>query len=696
MGTGRRTGFGVKQGACRKRAAKIMCGIFGQIGSSPADEKCGLELHHRGPDDGGLKYFALSEGSVWVSLQHRRLSIIDLSSAGHQPMCNEDESIWITFNGEIYNFQDLRRELVATGHNFRSHTDTEAIVHGYEEWGIDVVKKLRGMFAFALWDQRHHRMLLATDHMGKKPLFYSHDEGGRKFVFASEIKAILKAGVPAEPDPVALHDYLTYLYFPYPSTAFKHVRKMAPGSAMEILVDSDGSLRKREWKYWDAAETAGAPLQMSEADMIDRARDLMEESVKLRMVSDVPLGLFLSGGLDSSAITAFASKNNAEQVKTFTIGFENSKFYDEQPVAKLVAEKFNTDHHILQADEACAAYMTKVVRHFDEPFGNPTAILEYIITKQMRKYVTVAISGDGGDELFGGYVRYAGAALARKYRQLPQFITKGLVSRLSGLMNDATDGRHGFRRAREFAQSAWQAEEDMYIDWVGYFSADEKQKLYAPGFAASVAGRDSGDFLRQFFRRGEKLDPLSRLGYVDAASFLCCNCLEYADRMSMANSLEVRAPFTDYRLFEFAMQVPQRMKVRNMTTKWITRQAMRDILPQEVLSKKKMGFNPPLPQWINGELRPVIQQFLSPAAIERRGIFRPDAVQKLLHDHEEDRRDNALKIWALLMIEVWQRMYFDKQPEESVLESVVGATKPKRVVQVGEVKKPKADVICIR
>jgi asparagine synthase (glutamine-hydrolysing) len=673
-----------------------MCGIFGQIGSSPADEKCGLELHHRGPDDGGLKYFALSEGSVWVSLQHRRLSIIDLSSAGHQPMCNEDESIWITFNGEIYNFKDLRRELLATGHNFRSHSDTEVIVHGYEEWGIDVVKKLRGMFAFALWDQRHHRMLLATDHMGKKPLFYSHDEGGRKFVFASEIKAILKAGVPAEPDPVALHDYLTYLYFPYPSTAFKHVRKMAPGSAMEILVDSDGSLRKREWKYWDAAETAGAPLQMSEADMVDRARDLMEESVKLRMVSDVPLGLFLSGGLDSSAITAFASKNNAEQVKTFTIGFENSKFYDEQPVANLVAERFNTDHHILQADEACAAYMTKVVRHFDEPFGNPTAILEYIITKQMRKHVTVAISGDGGDELFGGYVRYAGAALARKYRQLPQFITRGLVSRLSGLMNDATDGRHGFRRVREFAQSAWQAEEDMYIDWVGYFSADEKQKLYAPGFAASVAGRDSGDFLRQFFRRGEKLDPLSRLGYVDAASFLCCNCLEYADRMSMANSLEVRAPFTDYRLFEFAMQVPQRMKVRNMTTKWITRQAMRDILPQEVLAKKKMGFNPPLPQWINGELRPVIQKFLSPAAIERRGIFRPDAVQKLLRDHEEGRRDNALKIWALLMIEVWQRMYFDKQPEESVLESVVGEVKRKPVVQIGEVRKPKADVICIR
>jgi asparagine synthase (glutamine-hydrolysing) len=671
-----------------------MCGIFGQIGSSPADEKCGSELRHRGPDDGGLKYFSLANGATWVSLQHRRLSIIDLSSAGHQPMCNEDESIWITFNGEIYNFRELRAELVSAGHIFRSHTDTEVIIHGYEEWGHDVVKKLRGMFAFAVWDHSRRRLFLATDHLGKKPFFYSYD--GRKFVFASEIKAILKAGVPAELDPVALHDYLTYLYFPYPATAFKHVRKMPPGSAMEMLVSPEGDLRRHEWKYWDAAETAGTPLHMSDDDMVDRARELMEESVKLRMVSDVPLGLFLSGGLDSSAITAFASRNSADQVKTFTIGFENSKFYDEQPVAKLVAEKFNTEHHILQADEACASYMTNVVRHFDEPFGNPTAILEYIITKQMRKHVTVAISGDGGDELFGGYVRYAGAALARRYRQLPQFITKGLVSRLSSFMHDATDGRHGFRRVREFAQSAWQAEENMYIDWVGYFSQSEKQDLYTPDFAASVAGRDSGDFLRQFFRRGAKLEPMSRLGYVDAASFLCCNCLEYADRMSMANSLEVRAPFTDYRLLEFAMQVPQRMKVRNMTTKWITREAMREILPREVLTKKKMGFNPPLPQWINGELKPVIKEFLSPAALERRGIFRPDAVQNLLRDHEQNRRDNALKIWALLMIEVWQRMYFDKQSEEAVLESALGGANRKPFVQVGQLEKPKADVICIR
>jgi asparagine synthase (glutamine-hydrolysing) len=669
-----------------------MCGIFGQIGSSPAGEGCGLELRHRGPDDAGLKYFALSPGSVWVSLQHRRLSIIDLSSAGHQPMCNEDETVWITFNGEIYNFHELRTELVAAGHQFRSNSDTEVIIHGYEEWGHDVVRRLRGMFSFALWDHRLRRMLLAVDHLGKKPLFYAYD--GRRLVFASEIKAILKAGVPAELDPVALHDYLTYLYFPYPSTAYKNVRKMAPGSAMEVQVGVDGEMRQVMWKYWDAAQAAGAPLKLSERDTIDRARDLMEEAVKLRLISDVPLGLFLSGGLDSSAITAFAAKHSPEQVKTFTIGFANSKFYDELPAANLVAQKFRTEHHVLQADEACADSMTKVVRHFDEPFGNPTAILEYIITKLMREHVTVAISGDGGDELFGGYVRYAGAALARHYRILPKFITRGLVSRLSSFMSDATDGRHGFRRVREFAESAWQAEEDMYIDWVGYFSAAEKQALYSPAFAAAVGDRDSGDFLRQFFRRGAHLDPLSRLGYVDSASFLCCNCLEYADRMSMANSLEVRAPFTDYRLLEFALQVPDRMKVRRMTTKWITRQALRDVLPKEILEKKKMGFNPPLPQWINGELKPVIGQLLSPRAIARRGIFRPEAVEKLLRDHQEQRRDNGLKIWALLMIEVWQRMYADGQSEEAVLEAVAGGRK-RKAVPAANTTNASADVICI-
>lgn len=671
-----------------------MCGIFGKIGNAPADERCGLELRHRGPDDGGLKYFVVPELSVWVSLQQRRLSIIDLTSAGHQPMCNEDESIWIIFNGEVYNFKDLRAQLLAAGHRFRSNTDTEVIVHGYEQWGDDVVRRLRGMFAFALWDNRQKRMFLATDHLGKKPLFYHHDENS--FVFASEIKAILKAGVTAEPDPVALHDYLTYLYFPYPSTAFKQVRKLGPAMAMEIQTGPDGRLSRRAWKYWDAAETAGTTLKLSEQEMTERARELMEEAVRIRLISDVPLGLFLSGGLDSSAITAFAARNSTEQVKTFSIGFSDSKFYDEMPFANQVAAKFQTDHHILKAEPACAEYMTTVVRHFDEPFGNPTAILEYIITRLMRRHVTVAISGDGGDELFGGYVRYAGAAMARQYRRLPQWITRGLVARMSSLLHDATDGRHGFRRVREFAESAWQAEEEMFIRWVGYFSEAEKQQLYTPEFLGQVAGRDSGDFLRQFFRRGSGLEPLSRLGYVDAASFLCGNCLEYADRMSMANSLEVRAPFTDYRLLEFALRLPDRMKVRGTTTKHVVREAMRGILPEQVIGKKKMGFNPPLPQWINGELKPMIAKFLSAEAVERRGIFRPEAVRQLLSDHEQNKRDNALKIWALLMIEVWQRMYVDHEPEESVREAITGVSRMPMGSAMATVRSRPAGVVSIR
>src|SRR5262249_1283050 len=658
-----------------------MCGIFGQIGQSPADDKCGLELRHRGPDDCGVKYFSIAELGLWVSLLHRRLSIIDLSSAGRQPMCNEDESVWIIFNGEIYNFPELREQLIAAGHKFRSRTDTETIVHGYEEWGTEVVGKLRGMFAFALWDSRRMRLLLATDHLGKKPIFYSLI--GHKFVFGSEIKALLKAGVPAEMDPVALHDYLTYLYFPYPSTVFKHIRKLGPATAAEIRILPGGELETRQWKYWDPVEACATPLYLGESDTIRQARELMEDVVRIRLISDVPLGLVLSGWLDSSAITAFASKHCVDPVKTFSVAFSGSRFYNELPSANLVAGKFKTDHHILEAGEGCTDHITTVVRHFDEPFGNPTAILEYIITRLMRRHVTVAISGDGGAELFGGYVRYAGAAWARGYRRLPQFVTRGLVRRLSSLMSEATDGRHSVRRVREFAQFAWQSEEDMYINWVGYLSGSEKARMYTPGFAAKVSGRDSGDFLRQFFRRGARLDPLSRLGYVDSASFLCCNCLEYADRMSMANSLEVRAPFTDYRLLEFAPRVPERVKVRNLTTKWIARQARQGVLPDEVLSRKKMGFNPPLPQWINGELRPVIARLLSRQAVERREIFRAEAVESLVREHQESRRDNALKIWALLMIEIWQRMYLDREPEESIREFMAGRNMAVNLTRAG-------------
>ena len=646
-----------------------MCGIFGQIGPDPPVADCGLALRHRGPDDSGAQDFQVAGTGLHVNLSHRRLSIIDLSPAGHQPMSNEDGTVWIIFNGEIYNFQELRPELVAAGHRFRSRTDTEAIVHGYEEWGDQVVPRLRGMFALAIWDVRRRRLLLARDRVGKKPLFYSGN--GREFFFASEIKAILATGrVQAEMDPVALHDYLTYFYFPPPRTAFRSIFKLPPASCMTVQVESDGTLRQHQSTYWDPVEAAGSAPRLSRRDAVERTRELMEEAVRLRLISDVPLGIFLSGGIDSSTITALASRTSSERVKTFSISFPESKFYDEIPFANLVAERFGTEHHILRPDAHCTEFLTKVVRHFDEPFGNPTAILEYILTKLMREHVTVALSGEGGDELFGGYVRYSGAWLAGHYQKLPRFLTKGLISRLSSLLSDDTEGRHGFRRLREFVEFGWQPQQEMYLNWVGYFSEVEKRALYADAFATQVGDYGSDGFLRDLFARGAKLDPMNRLGYVDLASFLCCNCLEYSDRMSMANSMEVRCPFTDHKLIEFALHLPYSFKFHNLQTKWVVKEAMRGILPERVLNKKKVGFNPPLPIWLNHELKPFVEQLLSPAAIRRRGIFRPEAIATLLRDHAENRRDNALKIWALLMLEVWQRMYLDGEAEAAVLDTL--------------------------
>jgi asparagine synthase (glutamine-hydrolysing) len=637
-----------------------MCGIYGQISNNPARNECGLSIRHRGPDDAGEQVFRVSGTDLSVTLVHRRLSIIDLSPAGHQPMSNEDGTVWITFNGEIYNFQELRTQLLATNHNFNSKTDTETIIHGYEEWGDEVIRRLRGMFALAIWDVRKRRLLLARDRVGKKPIFYY--VGENKFFFGSEIKSLLASGeVPAKANPGALHDYLTYLYFPSPHTAFQGISKLPPATTLALEVGPDGQLTHRLKTYWDPVEAAGTARMLSHKQAVEKTRELVDEAVRIRLMSDVPLGVFLSGGLDSGTITAFAAKNSSQPVKTFSIGFRNNQRFDEIEQANEVASKFATDHRVVQVNAQCAEHIGTVVRHFDEPFGNPTAILEYILTKHMREHVTVALSGDGGDEAFGGYVRYEGAWLADKYRSLPSLITRGVIAHVSHLLRDDTSGRHANRRIREFLESAWLPQEEMYLQWVGYFSEVEKRALYTSEFASQVEERDSGEFLRALFRQGSRLDPLNQLGYVDLFSFLSGNCLEYADRMSMANSLEVRCPFTDHEILEFGLSIPFEWKCRLGNTKRIVRDAMRGVLPESVLRKGKMGFNPPLPAWINFELKPLIAEMLSQKAIERRGIFKPDAIELLLKDHAEGRRDNALKIWGLLMLEVWYRMYIDQE-----------------------------------
>jgi asparagine synthase (glutamine-hydrolysing) len=648
-----------------------MCGIYGEISDQPAAPECGHVIRHRGPDDAGEQVFALHEQKLFVSLHHRRLSIIDLSAAGHQPMANEDGTVWLTFNGEIYNFQDLREELVAAGHRFHSKTDTETLVHGYEEWGEDLFARLHGMFAVAIWDARKRRLVMARDRVGKKPLFYYGNRS--RFLFGSEIKSLLASGqVPVQPDHEAIHDYLTYLYFPAPKTAFAGIHKLPPATVMVVEIDGDGRLTQRQRTFWNPVETAEAAAALSLAEALERTRELINQAVRARLVSDVPLGVFLSGGLDSGSIAAFAARNSAQPIKTFTIGFRDSKFFDESALAAEAAQLFGADHHLLQVDAKCAEHLATVVRHFDEPFGNPTAILEYLLTKEMRRSVTVALSGDGGDEAFGGYVRYAGAWMAQKYRKLPPPLTR-FMARLSRLLRDDVRGRHSYRRVREFLESAWMPQEEMYLQWVGYFSEADKLSMYTGEFSTEVGSRDSGDFLRELFRRGDALDPLARLGYVDMASFLSGNCLEYADRMSMANSLELRCPLADHRIQEFGLSIPFAWKYRGGKTKWILREAMKDILPRSILDGRKIGFNPPAPQWIARELRPMISDLLSDRSVERRGIFRPQAVAMLLQDHFEEKRDHAIKIWGLLMLELWFRMYIDRRWNSELEVPYVGA-----------------------
>jgi asparagine synthase (glutamine-hydrolysing) len=501
-------------------------------------------------------------------------------------------------------------------------------------------------------------MLLARDRVGKKPLFYSAN--GRRFTFASEIKAILAVGAGSrEPDLTAIHDYLTYLYFPPPRTAFRSISKLPPATCCSVEVGVDGSMKQKVWPFWDPLEEAGAAEGASEEEYVDRLRGLLEDAVQSRLLSDVPLGIFLSGGIDSSAITAVASRYGRERVRTFSVSFPAEKAYDELPFADLVAKTFRTEHSVLRPDAHCVDLLPTVIRHFDEPFGNPTAILEYALTKLMRQHVTVALSGDGGDELFGGYERYRGARFAEYYRLLPRLFTTVLGPRLAGLIRDDTTGRHVFRRVREFGESAGLDEAEMYIRWVGYFSEADKRRLYTAELSRQVAGHDSGEFLRDAFRRAQALPLITRLGYVDLLSFLSCNCLEYADRMSMANSLEVRCPFTDQQLVQFAFTVPDHFKVRRGQTKWLLKRSLRGTLPDVVLDRRKVGFNPPAPQWLNGELKPIVGQLLAPERVKARGLFQPTVVSELIEDHRAGARDNTFKIWALMVLELWYSMYQD-------------------------------------
>jgi len=620
-----------------------MCGICGFTG--PPDrgliERMTRTLAHRGPDGEGVE---ILDG---CSLGHRRLAVIDLSDAGREPMPNEDATVWLTMNGEVYNFQALREELERRGHRFRSRTDAECVVHLYEDMGERCVEKLEGMFAFAVWDARGKSLFVARDRLGERPLYYSLSGDGR-VAFGSEMKALLALPwVSREVDLAALDEYLSYLYVPAPRTIYRDIRELPPAHAAVLR---DGSLRA--WRYWEPprepARERVAPEEIAE---------LLERSVRSMMVSDVPLGAFLSGGVDSSTIVAFMARASARPVRTFTVVFgEEGELYDERERARRVARLLGTEHAEIPAHADAAGLLEPMVRGFDEPFGNPTALLTYVMARETKRHVTVALAGDGGDEVFGGYPRYQGLLALRRLSRLPMPVRHAL-SAMSGLVPESVRGRHWLRRVREFLSAAGFGPRDAYASWVGYFSPRQKARLYAGPLRDRLSRPP--DMLERLFDEGAPLGPVGRAQRCDLMSFLPFNCLRYGDRMASAHGLELRLPMLERRLVERSLAAPDRGRVSWREQKILLRRAMRGLVPDDVLDGPKIGFNPPMGVWLNRELWGLVEDRLSEGALRRRGLFRPEFVRGLVEAHRRGLRDYTWHVWSLVVLEEWFRIYQD-------------------------------------
>jgi asparagine synthase (glutamine-hydrolysing) len=625
-----------------------MCGLVGAISASPlALEAATATLVHRGPDAEGT--WSGRHGDWSIQLGHRRLAVIDLSAAGQQPMWDAAGRVALVYNGEVYNFLALRQELEARGSHFRSQTDSEVILEGYLAWGARVVDRLQGMFAFALWDGRNGQLLLARDRLGIKPLFLAPLNGG--VAFASEMKALFALGVKKRLAPRVLDAFLTYLYVPSPETAFQGVEELAPGH--RVLFRPGGPLQPE--RYWRPPTSESAFVERDLDSLAHRLRGCLEQVVERQLVADVPLGAFLSGGLDSSTLVALMAQRR-RRPKTFCMVFGSEEHhYDERRFAREVADHFGTEHHEVEVKPTLVDLLPKVVHHFDQPFGNPTALLSYELSRLTRKEVTVALSGDGGDELFLGYPRYAGVRLAGAYRRLPLWLRAGLNSQVAARLPEASDGRHTLRRAREFLSTGVLPPEQMYASWVSYFTAQElRMLLVRPSPQAESEG-----FLHRLFE-ASKGDLVDRAAWVDLQSFLPGNVLAYGDRMSMAHGLELRVPLCDEAIVELAARLPARFRMRGLCLKSLLKRAMADLLPEKVLQRGKQGFNPPMGLWLNRELRTLTAEVLSAPRLERAGFFRPEAVQALVAEHASGKRDRSLHIWALLVFQVWFALHFEK------------------------------------
>ncbi len=627
-----------------------MCGIVGKLYIDPSRSVSRGEmasmagvLSHRGPDGEGIWV----DGSI--GLAHRRLSIIDLRAVASQPMSNEDGTVWVTFNGEIYNFHELRKELESHGHVFRTNSDTEAIVHAYEQYGRDCLRYFRGMFAFAVWDKKTRTLFVARDRVGKKPLFYWSD--GRQFLFASEIKALLAdVSVPVEVDPVSLDHYLAFGYIPAPLTAFAGIRKLPAAHWLEIR---DG--KTEIGRYWKLHYTPKRKLSLQEA--IAEFHWRFAEAVRLRLISDVPLGAFLSGGIDSSAVVAYMAQAMNRPVRTFCVGFDDAKF-DERPFARMVADKFDTEHTELVVHAPVADILPKLVWHYDEPFGDSSAVPSYAIAQLTRQYVTVVLNGDGGDESFAGYDRYVVNYRARWGDGVPRWVWKGLAA-WTGLLPNRFRNVPPLGKLDRVASALAQSPQRRYAKWVGHFSPAERITLYEPEWREHLQGSDPEALFDQVFAASDADHRIDTTLDADVNLYLVDDLLVKMDRATMAHSLEARSPLLDHHLMEFVACLPAEMKLRGGEKKSMLRAALRGVLPDVVLDRPKMGFGVPLAKWFRTDLRDMAHDVLLSPRASQRGYFRPQVVEHLLAHHCAAREDHSTYLWDLLVLELWHRTFVD-------------------------------------